>query len=96
MVVSGLAALILNKGALQTQVTLVLILFGKLNIQNFKKKQQKDKGIVFISPLVTNFGGTYMSTAGNSSFWAISGDYLRIRSVELGHRFPEKWMSKVG
>lgn len=46
--------------------------------------------------LVTNFHGTYMSPGGNSSYWAISGNYLRIRSVELSYRVPEKLVKKVG
>ncbi|MEJ7691733.1 TonB-dependent receptor [Daejeonella sp.] len=46
--------------------------------------------------LVSNFHGTYMTTASNSSFWAISGDYLRIRSVELGYVLPEKWVKSAG
>ncbi|MEJ7780346.1 MAG: TonB-dependent receptor [Daejeonella sp.] len=46
--------------------------------------------------LVSNFHGTYMTTGSNSSFWAISGDYLRIRSVELGYVLPSKWVNKVG
>jgi TonB-linked SusC/RagA family outer membrane protein len=46
--------------------------------------------------LVTNFHGTYMSPGSNSSYWAISGNYLRIRSVEMSYRVPEKLVKKVG
>lgn len=46
--------------------------------------------------LVTNFHGTYMSPGSNSSYWAVNGNYLRIRSVELSYRVPEKLINKIG
>lgn len=46
--------------------------------------------------LVSNFHGTYMSPGSNSSFWAISGNYLRIRSVELSYRIPDQLIKKAG
>ena len=46
--------------------------------------------------LVSNFHGTYMTTGSNSSFWAISGDYLRIKSVEIGYRLPSEFVKKIG
>ncbi|MXV13777.1 SusC/RagA family TonB-linked outer membrane protein [Hufsiella ginkgonis] len=46
--------------------------------------------------LVSNFHGTYMTTASNSSFWAISGNFLRLKSIELGYKLPERWVSKAG
>src|SRR5690606_9412724 len=46
--------------------------------------------------LVSNFHGTYMTTGNTSTFWAISGNYLRIKSVELGYKLPERWVSKIG
>lgn len=46
--------------------------------------------------LVTNFHGTYMSPGSNSSYWAISGNFLRIRSVEMSYRIPEKLVKKIG
>ncbi|WP_233876425.1 TonB-dependent receptor [Dyadobacter sp. CY323] len=45
--------------------------------------------------LVSNFHGTYMTTASNSSFWAISGNYLRVRSIELGYALPDEWTRVV-
>lgn len=46
--------------------------------------------------LVTNFQGTYMSSGATSTFWAISGNYLRIKSVELAYLLPAKWGNKIG
>lgn len=45
--------------------------------------------------LVTNFHGTYMSPGSNSGFWAVNGNYLRVRSVEISYRIPEKLVKKV-
>ena len=30
-----------------------------------------------------------------SSFWFRKGDYLRLKSLQLGYTFPAKWMSKA-
>lgn len=46
--------------------------------------------------LITNFLGSYMNSAIFSDFWAVSGDYLRIKSVEVGYRLPSKWLNTVG
>jgi TonB-linked SusC/RagA family outer membrane protein len=46
--------------------------------------------------LVNNFHGSYMTTGNTSDFWAVSGDYLRIRSVELAYKIPEKFVTKIG
>jgi TonB-linked SusC/RagA family outer membrane protein len=46
--------------------------------------------------LITNFQGSYMSSGNTSTFWAISGNYLRIKSMELSYRIPEKWINKIG
>jgi TonB-linked SusC/RagA family outer membrane protein len=46
--------------------------------------------------LVTNFHGTYMSPGSNSSYWAVNGNYLRLRSIELSYRIPEKLVKKIG
>ncbi|MDF3076812.1 MAG: hypothetical protein K0S09_701 [Sphingobacteriaceae bacterium] len=46
--------------------------------------------------LVSNFHGTYMTTASNSSFWAVSGNYLRVKSVELGYKVPENFATAIG
>jgi len=46
--------------------------------------------------LVSNFQGTYMASGNTSTFWAISGNYLRIKSVELSYKLPQNWFSKIG
>lgn len=46
--------------------------------------------------LVTNFHGTYMSPGNASDFWAISGNYLRIKSIELSYKLPEQVLKRVG
>ncbi|MGC4232984.1 MAG: TonB-dependent receptor [Niabella sp.] len=46
--------------------------------------------------LVTNFVGTYNSSGQNSDFWAISGNYLRIRSAELSYKLPDHFTKKIG
>jgi len=53
-------------------------------------------GTATFPALVTNFLGSYMNSAIFSDFWAISGNYLRIKSVELGYRLPAKFINKVG
>nr|WP_294897992.1 TonB-dependent receptor [uncultured Pedobacter sp.] len=46
--------------------------------------------------LVTNIGGTNMNPNGNESdFWTISGNYIRLRSVELSYQLPSKFVSKI-
>lgn len=41
---------------------------------------------------VPAFSGTELT---NSSRWIEKGDYLRLKNVTLGYRFPEKWMQKI-
>ncbi|GAA4305499.1 TonB-dependent receptor [Compostibacter hankyongensis] len=47
--------------------------------------------------LTNNFVGTYMNPNGNpSTFWSVSGDYLRFRSAQLAYQFPASLVKKVG
>lgn len=47
--------------------------------------------------LTTNFAGTYMSPNGNpSTFWSVSGDYLRFRTAYLSYDFPAVLAKRVG
>lgn len=47
--------------------------------------------------LTTNFAGTYMNPEGNpSTFWNISGNYLRIRSASLAYKLPIHFVKKTG
>lgn len=47
--------------------------------------------------LTTNFAGTYMNPNGNmSTFWATPTDFLRLRSAEMGYRFPQSFANKLG
>ena len=42
-----------------------------------------------------DFAGTYMSNS-NSEYWSTNGRYLRLKSLELGYRIPEKLINKIG
>ncbi len=46
--------------------------------------------------LVSNFLGSYMTSTNFSDFWAVSGNYLRIKSIELGYNLQPRWISKAG
>lgn len=47
--------------------------------------------------LTTYFNGSYMSPRGNpSTFWSVSGDYLRIKSMYLSYQIPDYLVNKVG
>ncbi|QKJ28775.1 TonB-dependent receptor [Mucilaginibacter mali] len=46
--------------------------------------------------LISNFQGSYMSSGNTSTFWAISGNYLRLKSVELSYNLPDKLVNKIG
>ncbi|MEJ7691719.1 SusC/RagA family TonB-linked outer membrane protein, partial [Daejeonella sp.] len=69
---------------------------GNLQKIHLNRWTQETASTASFPSLVSNFHGTYMTTASNSSFWAISGDYLRIRSVELGYVLPSRWVNKAG
>ncbi len=36
------------------------------------------------------------NNAYSSTFWYRSGNYLRLKTAQLGYNFPKKWMSKIG
>lgn len=31
-----------------------------------------------------------------STFWFRDGDYMRLKSAQIGYTFPKKWMSRIG
>ena len=31
-----------------------------------------------------------------STFWYRKGDYLRLKTVQIGYNFPKKWLSHIG
>ena len=48
-------------------------------------------------PALTNtFNGSYMNPDGRSTFWTTTGNYLRIRSVDLSYAIPDNIVSKIG
>lgn len=69
---------------------------GNLQEIHLKRWTPETAATAEFPALVTNFHGTYQSPGQNSDFWAISGDYLRIKSVELSYRLPEKWINRLG
>lgn len=46
--------------------------------------------------MITDFVGSYMGADQASTFWVIPGDYLRLRSLELGYQLPTSWVTKLG
>ena len=36
------------------------------------------------------------NNAYSSTFWYRSGDYLRLKNLQIGYTFPQKWMSRIG
>ncbi|WP_256009248.1 SusC/RagA family TonB-linked outer membrane protein [Desertivirga xinjiangensis] len=69
---------------------------GNLQSIHMKRWTPETAATAEFPSLVSNFHGTYMTTGSNSDFWAVSGDFLRIKSVELAWRLPAKWANKVG
>ena len=69
---------------------------GNLQAIHLKRWTPETAATAEFPALVTNFHGTYMSPGSNSDFWAISGNYLRIKSMELSYKLPENWMRRVG
>jgi hypothetical protein len=48
-------------------------------------------------PALTNtFNGSYMNPDSRSTFWTTTGNYLRIRSIDLNYAIPDKLVSKIG
>ena len=45
--------------------------------------------------LITDFRGSYMSSAEASTFWIVRGDYLRLRSLEFSYRLPTAWAERL-
>ena len=31
-----------------------------------------------------------------STFWYRKGDYIRLKTAQIGYTFPKKWMSRIG
>ncbi|QKJ28782.1 TonB-dependent receptor [Mucilaginibacter mali] len=69
---------------------------GNLQAIHLDRWQASDPGAAQFPTLVTNFHGTYQTAGNYSTFWSISGNYLRIKSVELGYQLPERWANAVG
>lgn len=46
--------------------------------------------------LITSFVGSYMTSAQASTFWSIRGNYLRLKSLDIGYQLPTKWAQKLG
>jgi len=46
--------------------------------------------------LITDFVGSYMTPDQASDFWSIRGNYIRLRSIELGYEIPQILVSRVG
>src|SRR3546814_31347 len=46
--------------------------------------------------LITTFNGSYMNPDNRSTCWTTKGDYLRIRSMNLGYNVPSEIVSKIG
>lgn len=75
--------------------------------QTFKEGQNSPLYLVENAWSLDNPGGTMPRlTTGNlrdggnnglaSTFWFRKGDYLRLKSAQIGYTFPAKWMSKAG
>ncbi|MES2276424.1 MAG: TonB-dependent receptor [Bacteroidota bacterium] len=69
---------------------------GNLQAVHLERWQASDPSAAQFPTLVTNFHGTYQTAGNYSTFWSISGNYLRIKSVELGYQLPERWANAVG
>ncbi|GAB3902473.1 SusC/RagA family TonB-linked outer membrane protein [Mucilaginibacter boryungensis] len=46
-------------------------------------------------PLLSFIPGISDSRAYPSTFWAISGNYIRLKTAEIGYSLPNKWVSKL-
>lgn len=69
---------------------------GNLQAIHLKRWTPETAATAEFPALVTNFHGTYMSPGSNSDFWAIKGDYLRIKSMQLTYRLPDEWLKRIG
>ncbi|MXV13769.1 TonB-dependent receptor [Hufsiella ginkgonis] len=69
----------------------------KANLQEFHLQRwtPETAGNARFPRLVSDFVGTYMTSADPSTFWVIPGDYLRVRSVEAGWQIPPALLRKV-
>jgi TonB-linked SusC/RagA family outer membrane protein len=46
-------------------------------------------------PLLTFIPGISDSRANISTFWLMPGDYIRLKTAELGYALPQKWVSSL-
>ncbi len=46
--------------------------------------------------MTTTFNGSYMNPNNRSTFWTTPGDYLRLRSMNIGYTIPKRLVDKVG
>jgi TonB-linked SusC/RagA family outer membrane protein len=47
--------------------------------------------------MTTKFNGSYMSPRGNpSTFWTVSGNYLRIKSMNISYQIPGNIVNNIG
>ncbi|MGC4102598.1 SusC/RagA family TonB-linked outer membrane protein [Ferruginibacter sp.] len=46
-------------------------------------------------PLLTFTPGTSDPAANPSTFWQIPGDYIRLKTAEVGYTLPEKWVKNM-
>ncbi|WP_256009254.1 SusC/RagA family TonB-linked outer membrane protein [Desertivirga xinjiangensis] len=70
----------------------------KVNLQTFHLNRwtTENQAYAEFPALTKNFAGSYMSSDNPSTFWAIPGDYLRLRSFQINYSFPERWVTKAG
>lgn len=63
--------------------------------QNRWNSERFSQGEKITMPRLSNDGGNSPNSAA-SDFWLRNANYLRIKNVEVGYSFPNKWISKVG
>jgi len=46
-------------------------------------------------PLLTFTPGISDPASNPSTFWLIPGDYIRLKTAEIGYELPEKWVKRL-
>lgn len=70
----------------------------KANVQNFHLKRwtPETAETAEFPVLITDFVGSYMTPDNVSDYWSISGNYIRLKSVEVGYEVPPNFVNRIG
>lgn len=94
----SLNALVQSAVNFDMQIGQVLSTPWKANLQPIHQKRwtPKTAETAEFPLLITDFVGSYMTSAEASTFWSVPGDYVRLKSVELSYQLPGKWIKGIG